>query len=290
LTGRQRAADDLRQAVQSGGTVAAQPLLFTVEFRRKMAQLSQEQRQEWLASLAARVRGASGGGGAAAIRDPFVAQELREVARGCRLSLVDNVEKQLGPFAPVHLRALLEVPRERFVRSEDLERSADDAPLQLDDPGLATISAPHAYLLSYRLLELEPGDSMVELGTGSGYGSALAAFVVGPRGRVLTFEIDGELAAWARSTLEDQPNVTVMHADAMTSAPFWGGAGKVVATFALDALPVAWLDALPEGGRLVAPVGGAERDQRLVRIVRERGRIVRSEHGAVRYVRNRSTR
>lgn len=270
--------------------MAAQPLLFTVEFRRKMAQLSQEQRQEWLASLAARVRGASGGGGAAAIRDPFVAQELREVARGCRLSLVDNVEKQLGPFAPVHLRALLEVPRERFVRSEDLERSADDAPLQLDDPGLATISAPHAYLLSYRLLELEPGDSMVELGTGSGYGSALAAFVVGPRGRVLTFEIDGELAAWARSTLEDQPNVTVMHADAMTSAPFWGGAGKVVATFALDALPVAWLDALPEGGRLVAPVGGAERDQRLVRIVRERGRIVRSEHGAVRYVRNRSTR
>jgi protein-L-isoaspartate(D-aspartate) O-methyltransferase len=272
--------------------VAAPPLLFTVEFRRKMAQLSQEQRQQWLASLAARVRrrACGEGGGGAGPADPVVAQELREVARGCRLSLIENVDTQLGPFAPAHLRALLEVARERFVRPEDIEQSADDTPLPLDDRGLATVSAPHAYLLSYRLLELEPGDSLVELGTGSGYGAALAAFIVGPRGRVLTFEIDGELAAWARRTLEDEPNVTVMHADAMTSAPLWGGAAKVVVTFAVDALPVAWLDALPEGGRLVAPVGDAERDQRLVRIVRERGRLVRSEHGAVRYVRNRSTR
>jgi protein-L-isoaspartate(D-aspartate) O-methyltransferase len=261
--------------------VAAQPLLFTVEFRRKMAELSQRDREEWLGSLVARLKGDP---------SPLLAQELREVARGCRLPLVESIDRQLGSFPAHHLRALLEVPRERFVRPDDVVRSADDTPLPLDDEGLATISAPHAYLLSFRLLELGPGDSLVELGTGSGYGAALAAFIVGAAGRVLTFEIDPSLADWARETLYDYPNVSVVHCDAMTSAPQWGRATKVVVTFAVDALPGAWLNGLPEGGLLVAPVGAREKDQRLVLVKRASGRFVESEHGAVRYVKNRSSR
>jgi protein-L-isoaspartate(D-aspartate) O-methyltransferase len=262
--------------------LVAQPLLFTVEFRRKMAQLSQQERLDWLASLAERFR-----------LDPsnVLAQELREVARGCRLPLVDAVQKQLGPFDALHLRAVLEVPRERFVRSEDLERSADDTPLPLDAAGLSTISAPHAYLLSFRLLELRPGDSLVELGTGSGYGSALASFIVGRQGHVTTFEIDGELAHWAEGTLVDQPTVDVVYGDAMASASRWGDAKKVTVSFAVDALPSAWIGALPEGASLVAPVGARENDQRLVLVRRDRtGRISQTEHGTVRYVRNRSKR
>ncbi|HEY6458714.1 MAG TPA: hypothetical protein VIY73_01145, partial [Polyangiaceae bacterium] len=193
-------------------------------------------------------------------------------------------------FDPVYLDALVEVPRERFVRPEDLERSADDAPLPLDDSGLATISAPHAYLLSFRLLELTEGDRLVELGSGSGYGSALAAFVVGPSGAVRTFEIDAPLAARARSNLAERPNVEVLLRDAMVSMAAWNGAEKIVATFAVDALPQSWLDALPEGGRLVAPVGAREGDQRLVLARREGGRVVETDHGAVRYVQNRSRR
>jgi protein-L-isoaspartate(D-aspartate) O-methyltransferase len=263
--------------------VAAPPLLFTVEFRRKMAELTQQQRQEWLTSLAARLRRET---------DAVLAQQLREVARGCRLPLVEAIEKQLGPFDALHLRALLEVPRERFVRREDVERSADDTPLPLDDEGLATISAPHAYLLSFRLLALAAGDALVELGTGSGYGAALASFIVGPRGRVLSFEIDGRLADAARRNLEGVDNVIVVNGDAVSCAPTWArsGANKVVVTFAVDALPGAWLDAIPDGGRLVSPVGAKDRDQRLVLVQRQRGRIVESDHGAVRYVKNRSTR
>jgi protein-L-isoaspartate(D-aspartate) O-methyltransferase len=263
---------------------STQPLLFTVAFRRKMAELSQPQREEWLASLASQVRSANGPLGARTL-----GQELREVARGCRLPLVDSIEAQLGPFDTRHIAALLEVPRERFVRNEDVERSAEDTPLPLDDEGLATISAPHAYVLSFRLLELSRGDTLVELGTGSGYGAALAAFIVGVEGHVLTFEIDGRLSQWAEKTLADEPNVKVVHADAMTSAGEWGEATKVVATFAVDELPAAWLDVLPEGGKLVAPVGPRERDQRLVLATRKHGRIATSEHGAVRYVKNRST-
>jgi len=258
-----------------------QPILFTVEFRKKMAELSQRDRQEWLASLSARMR-----------RDPSpaLAQELREVARGCRLPLVEGVQSQLGPFSAAHLQALLEVPRERFVRADDVERSADDTPLPLDDEGLATISAPHAYLLSFRLLELETGDELVELGTGSGYGAALAAFIVGAAGRVVTFEIDPALAHWAERTLAGLTNVRLFQGDAVTSAPRWGQASKVVVTFAVDSLPGAWIDALPQGGRLVAPVGPREHDQRLILVQREGARVVESEHGAVRYVKNRSKR
>lgn len=264
--------------------MAAQPVLFTIQFRRKMAELSQRERQEWLASLAERLPDAG------PALNGVLAQELREVARGCRLPLVESVARQLGPFDRRHLGALLEVPRERFVRAEDVERSAEDMPLPLDDLGLATISAPHAYLLSFRLLELGLGDRLVELGTGSGYGAALAAFIVGERGRVVTFEIDHELAAWAQRTLAHEPTVTVVEADAVSSAHHWEGAKKVVATFALDALPNTWLDALPEGGRLVAPVGSRDADQRLVLAVRRHDRVIETDHGAVRYVKNRSTR
>lgn len=263
-----------------------QPILFTVEFRRKMSELSRLERQEWLGSLAARVRAPGG--------DAFLWQQLREVARGCRLTLVDTVMRELGPFDAEHVRALLEVARERFVRPADIERSADDTPLPLDDQGLATISAPHAYLLSYRLLELSKGDSLVELGAGSGYGAALAAFIVGGEGNVVTFEIDPALAAWARLNLTREPNVTVVHADAMTrpgdGGGDWGGATKVVTTFAVDAIPEAWLAGLCEGGMLVAPVGPPDRDQRLVLAVKRGGIIDRSFHGAVRYVKNRSPR
>jgi protein-L-isoaspartate(D-aspartate) O-methyltransferase len=262
--------------------VPAHPVLFTVEFRRKMAELTPDQRQEWLSSLASRARVASRRG------DSNWAPELGEVARGCRLRLVESVARQLGPFQEAHLRALLEVPRERFVREEDIERSAEDVPLPLDPEGLATISAPHAYLLSFRLLELGPGDRLVELGTGTGYGAALAAFIVGPEGHVQSFEIDGQLAATATARLAGEPNVTVVHGDAVESAAAWSGFKKAVATFAVAALPDPWLRALPEGGVLVAPVGAQENDQRLVMAARRRGRIVQTDHGAVRYVKNRS--
>ena len=246
-----------------------------------MAQLPQRDRQEWLASLVARMR-----------RNPTprLEEELREVARGCRLPLVEAIQKQLGPFDALHLNAILEVPRERFVRPEDIERSAEDIPLPLDDEGLATISAPHAYLLSFRLLELGPGDSLVELGSGSGYGAALGAFIVGTAGRVSTFEIDPALVRWAERLLGNHPGVTLHHQDAVTSASRWDGARKVAVAFAVASLPGAWLAKLPEGGRLVAPVGAREGDQRLVLFRREAGRVVETDHGAVRYVKNRSGR
>lgn len=205
-----------------------------------------------------------------------------------RRALARRLDAELGPFDPRHLDALVEIDRATFARSEDAARSLEDVPLPLDDEGLATVSAPHAYLLSFRLLGLAEGDRLVELGSGSGYGAALASRIVGPSGHVTTIEIAPELAARARSLLAPLENVTAHEGDAVRSTHLWDGARRVVCTFPVEAIPDAWLAALPRGGVLVAPVGPPERDQRLVRLVMTDGPPRVTEHGSVRYVRNRS--
>ena len=211
-------------------------------------------------------------------------------ARGAaaRRALVGKLDRELGPFAPAYIEAMLLVDRARFVRNGDELRAYDDAPLPLDDEGLATVSAPHMYLLSMRLLELGPGDTLVELGAGSGYGAALASTIVGPEGHVTTIEISEHLAARAKALLADRANVTVHAADAVRSTTLWGQPRRVSCTFAVEQIPDDWIAALPRGGILVAPVGPSARDQRLVRIVRTPDGAHTTDHGAVRYVRNRS--
>ncbi|MET0591240.1 MAG: methyltransferase domain-containing protein [Polyangiaceae bacterium] len=213
-------------------------------------------------------------------------RDLAQVAHTARLDLVVEVDRRAGPFDSPLLSALLEVPRERFVRSTDIAESTTDTPLLLDDEGLATISAPHAYLLSFRVLDLGKGDRIAELGTGSGYGAALASEVVGAAGSVVTFEIDEVLTRRARALLAGYRNVELVQGDAGEMVSRWTGFDRITVTFAVSRIPDAWLAAVPEGGRMVAPVGG-DAGQRLMRVDRIQGQLVWSDHGAVRYVPNR---
>lgn len=213
-------------------------------------------------------------------------RELERVGQTARIDLVVDVDRRAGPFESRMLAALLEVPRERFVRPSDIAESATDTPLLLDDEGLATISAPHAYLLSFRVLGLVPGDRVAELGTGSGYGAALASEVVTKTGSVLTFEIDEFLVRRARHLLAGYKNIDVVQGDVGEMVARWAGYSRTTVTFAMTRIPDAWLTAIPEGGRMVAPVGH-EGGQRLMRVDRVQGELVWSDHGAVRYVRNR---
>ena len=131
---------------------------------------------------------------------------------------------------------------------------ADDAPSPLDWQGLATVSAPHAYLLSYGLLGLGEGDHLLELGSGTGYGAALASRVVGPGGRVTSIEIDPDLHARAARLLAEPDArgpapVTLLLGDARSLAPGWmalaGWAIRVVVTYAVSAPPDALVALLP---------------------------------------------
>jgi len=195
--------------------------------------------------------------------------------------------------------ALLAVPRERFVLPEEIAHSAEDVPSPLDAEGLATVSAPHAYVLTYGLLGLEEGDHLVEMGTGTGYGAALASHVVGPAGKVTSIEIDAALHERARRLLAQgdargEAPITLFHGDAHTLAADVVVAARadprplrVAVTYALREEPEAILALLPEGGRLVAPVGTGDHEQALLGWTRADGELQREVHGAVRYVADR---
>jgi protein-L-isoaspartate(D-aspartate) O-methyltransferase len=214
--------------------------------------------------------------------------DLERTAWTARAALAAEVDRRAGPFDADLLSALLEVPRERFVRPDDIGASAADTPLLLDDGGLATVSAPHAYLLSFRVLGLRRGDSVAELGGGSGYGAALASHVVGDGGSVLTIEIDEELASRAARLLAGYANVRVVRAEAGSLVELWRRCLRISVAFAVASVPSSWIDALPDGAKMVVPVGPGD-CQRLVRVDRrEDGGLEWSDHGAVRYVPDRA--
>ena len=98
-------------------------------------------------------------------------------------------------------QAMLTVRREDFVPRLYRDHAYREVPLPL--PGRhATISCPHSYPLFYEPLGLHPGDRFLEVGVGSGYGTALAREIVGDEGLVVSVEIDPETFDFARANLE----------------------------------------------------------------------------------------
>lgn len=109
----------------------------------------------------------------------------------------------------------------------------------------------HARLLD--ALSPQPGQTVVHLGAGTGYYSAILAQLVGPEGRVIAVEIDELLARTARAALGDLPNVDVIVDDAAA----WPrkAVDRIYVNFAVSAPQERWLDHLAPGGRLVFPLG-----------------------------------
>ena len=208
--------------------------------------------------------------------DPEATELLREERR----HVVAGLAGPPGGAPPALLEALVEEPRERYAAEEHLWESSQDLALPLGERGAASLSALHAYLANYTLLELAPGDRLLELGGGTGYGAALAARLVGPAGRVRSYEIDPDLAAAARANLADRPVVDVATGPARAEAGF----NKVVFCYALAAPPAAYLDLLPVGGRLVAPLLAADGSQRLTVFARAREGLEQRDAGEVLYV------
>lgn len=203
-----------------------------------------------------------------------------------RQALVAAIERRIGPIDPRYRAALLAVDRAAFVRPEDRALAWIDQPLPLDTPygfGVATISAPHMYALGFAALELQEGDRLLELGSGSGYGAALAAHVVGPRGFVTTVEVDPYLAELALKTTATLETVRVLHDDGLERADLLSTHPKCWLTFSVEQLPSSFLEAIGEGGIVVAPVGPAW-DQRLLRYRRAAGELRAEDLGGVRFV------
>ncbi|MBI5514852.1 MAG: radical SAM protein [Deltaproteobacteria bacterium] len=217
---------------------------------------------------------------------------LREVCRAVRAEAVELAARRSGvgpeawrgePWRPLR-EALEEVPRERFVPLDAVLASTRDEPVAVDATGQSTVSALHAYLRAYALLGVRAGDRVLDLGCGTGYGLALLSRLVGPGGSVHGVEVDPALAALAARNTAGCGNVTVSAGDA-TDPAAWGVARptRVVAGFALEALPPSWAGHLGDPAVVVCPLETPD-GQRLVRARFARGSYHIEWLDAVRYV------
>jgi protein-L-isoaspartate(D-aspartate) O-methyltransferase len=151
--------------------------------------------------------------------------------------------------------AMLTVRREEFIPRRYRDYAYEEVPLPL--PGeRATISCPHSYPLFYEPLGLEEGHRFLEVGVGSGYGTALAREVVGARGQVVAVDIDATTLAFARENLEraGYTDVVLVHGDGGLGDPDHAPYDRICVTAACPEVPPPLIDQLAAGGRLIAPV------------------------------------
>jgi protein-L-isoaspartate(D-aspartate) O-methyltransferase len=178
------------------------------------------------------------------------------------------------------LAAIAAVPRERFVDDGDQDRAYENVALPIDCG--QTISQPIVIARMLEILELEPGDRVLDVGTGSGYHAALLSLLAG---EVWTIERHRDLSARAQLVLEElgMTNVTCVVGDG-----YQGLAGEApfdainVAAAAGREVPPALEEQLADGGRLVAPLG--VRRQHLVLVQRTDGGLRRERLDPVRFV------
>ena len=158
--------------------------------------------------------------------------------------------------------AMLRVRREDFMPPAWRDYAYAEVPLPL--PGRsASISCPHSYPLFYDALGLSEGDRFLEIGTGSGYGAALAREVTGQSGLVVTVEIDPATLAFATANLTRTGYTDVVRVlgDGALGHPALAPYDRICVTAACQQVPDPLLEQLTSGGRLILPL---EQDGRQV--------------------------
>ncbi|HIF9141797.1 TPA: protein-L-isoaspartate(D-aspartate) O-methyltransferase [Photobacterium damselae] len=177
------------------------------------------------------------------------------------------------------LHAIAAVPRERFVDEAFSYQAYENNALPIGHG--QTISQPYMVARMTSLLELEPSSSVLEIGTGSGYQTAVLAHLVE---HVCSVERIKVLQWQAKRRLKslDLHNVSTKHGDGWQGWANRGPFDAIIVTAAPECVPSDLLAQLADGGRLVLPVG--EDSQVLKKIVRIGDRFVHHSIEAVRFV------
>jgi protein-L-isoaspartate(D-aspartate) O-methyltransferase len=153
------------------------------------------------------------------------------------------------------LDAMATIPRHEFVESRYRDQAYADHPLPI--AASQTISQPYIVALMLELLQLEPTAKVLEIGTGSGYQTALLALLAG---HVYSMERHAELARQATGTLSrlGLVNVSVIAADGSRGLAEHAPYDAIVVAAAAAEVPPALFEQLREGGRMIIPVGPPE--------------------------------
>jgi protein-L-isoaspartate(D-aspartate) O-methyltransferase len=193
------------------------------------------------------------------------------------------IQEQLvkrGLTDPLVLAAMSRVPRHLFVEESLRDRAYDDHPLPIGEG--QTISQPYMVALMAETLKLAESEKVLEVGTGSGY---LTAVLAEQGVQVCSIELSERLAERARVTLHalGYYNVTVHIGDGTLGWPAEAPFDAIVVGAAAPCLPRPLLNQLRLGGRLVVPMGEEEL-QTLVRVWREPQGLREEYFGECRFV------
>lgn len=199
--------------------------------------------------------------------------------RGARQRLVEELRAK-GIRDMAVLRAFEKVPRHQFVPSGIRHRAYDDSPLPIGNG--QTISQPFIHAHYLELLGLKGIEKVLEIGTGTGYQTALLAQLVP---QVFSIERIAGLSEQARSNLQKLKidNVSLLVADGTLGWPAHAPFDAILVSAGSPSVPAPLIDQLAEGGRLLVPIGDLE-TQHLMEYTRRGARIDQREVAPVRFV------
>jgi protein-L-isoaspartate(D-aspartate) O-methyltransferase len=203
--------------------------------------------------------------------DPFARERER---------MVEDQLARRGVTDSRVLDAMRRVPRHLFVDEALRERAYGDYPLPIGEE--QTISQPYIVGLMTSLLEVDEQRKVLEVGTGSGYQTAVLAELAR---RVCSIERIPRLAQRSRALLESlgYTNVWIRVGNGALGWPDEAPFDRILVAAGGPSLPAPLFDQLAEGGRMVLPLGD-EANQTLTLVVKVAGRMVTSEHGDCKFV------
>jgi protein-L-isoaspartate(D-aspartate) O-methyltransferase len=199
-----------------------------------------------------------------------------------RLKLVESLVHGWGISDPDVIRAMQEVPRHEFVPVEYLSQAYDNHPLPIGYG--QTISQPYIVAWMTELLELQPGEKVLEIGTGSGYQAAVLAAL--GTADVYSIEIVPELAEQAEARLDrlGYGRIRTRQGDGYYGWPDEAPFDAIIVTAAPDHVPAPLAAQLTEGGRIVIPIGPPGGYQSLWKFVKSGGQLGAENLGGVAFV------
>ncbi|MDP1830989.1 MAG: protein-L-isoaspartate(D-aspartate) O-methyltransferase [Geothrix sp.] len=179
------------------------------------------------------------------------------------------------------LSAMAQVPRHEFIPKAARAQAYEDWPLPIGHG--QTISQPYIVAFMTAALDPEPGDRVLEIGTGSGYQAAVLSGLVA---EVFSIEIVAPLARRAEADLQrlGYGNVRVRAGDGHLGWPEAAPFDAIIVTCAPEQVPPALVDQLKAGGRMIVPVGSTWGAQELYLLRKTPGGLERQAVLPVRFV------